>query len=322
MSLVRYLAWRGLVALVLIVVVSSAALLLALAAPPDTSLDAAERVSAEEARARLGLNRPVLVQYADWMDRAIHFDFGQSLIYTRPVNALIGERVLNTAVLAATALGLATAIGLPLGMYTGRRSRGPGVMVVRALSLLLLSTPPLLASLVLVLIAARTGWLPVGGMVSAAASNASWQAWALDVMTHLPLPALALALPLAAVLERLQSQALKGAIDQSFVQAARARGLSRERAELVHAWRVSLGPILGIYGAMVGALFSGSFVVEVVTAWPGLGRLMFDALRGRDIFLVAGCAAAGALSLSVGTLLSDVMLAVVDPRVRMGGAER
>ena len=122
------------------------------------------------------------------------------------------------------------------------------------------------------------------------------------------------------MLERLQSQAFNDAIGQSFVQAARARGLSQERAELSHAWRVSLGGILGIYGAMIGALFSGSFVVEVVTAWPGLGRLMFDALRGRDIFLVAGCAAAGAFSLSVGTLLSDVILAIVDPRVRMGAA--
>lgn len=320
MSLARYLAWRGLVALLLIVVVSSAALLLALAAPADTPLDPEERASVERERERLGLNRPVLVQYADWVGRALRFDFGQSLIYTRPVNALVGERALNTAVLAATALLLATAIGLSLGLYTGGRSRGAGVVIVRALSLLLLSTPPLVASLVLVLIAARTGWLPVGGMVSAASADASWQEWLLDVGAHLPLPALALALPLAAMLERLQAQAFRAAIQRSFVQAARARGLSSRQAELAHAWRVSLGGILGIYGAMVGALFSGSFVVEVVTAWPGLGRLMYDALRGRDIFLVAGCAAAGALSLSVATLLSDVVLAVVDPRVRLGEA--
>lgn len=320
MSLARYLAWRGLVALLLIVVVSSAALLLTLAAPDATSLDVAERAAAARRRTELGLDRPVLVQYAEWVGRAARFDFGESVIYTRPVNTLIGERVLNTAVLAATALVLATAIGMPLGIYTGRRSRGWGVLIVRGLSVLLLSTPPLLASLVLVLVAARTGWLPVGGMVSAAASDASWHQWALDVVSHLPLPALALALPLAAVLERLQSQAFSDTIGQSFVQAARARGLSREQAELTHAWRVSLGGILAIYGAMVGALFSGSFVVEVVTAWPGLGRLMFDALRGRDIFLVAGCAAAGAFSLSVGTLLADVIHAVVDPRVRLGAA--
>jgi peptide/nickel transport system permease protein len=320
MSLARYLAWRGLVALLLIVVVSSAALLLALASPAHNSLDPPERLSAERERDRLGLNRPVLVQYVDWVGRAVRFDFGQSMVYTRPVNALIGERALNTAVLAATALVLATAIGVPLGIYTGGRSRGPGVVIVRALSLLFLSTPPLIASLVLVLIAARTGWLPVGGMVSAAAADASWHHRLLDLVAHLPLPALALGLPLAAMLERLQAQAFRNALDRPFVQAARARGLSSRDAELAHAWRISLAGILGIYGAMVGALFSGSFVVEVVTAWPGLGRLMYDALRGRDIFLVAGCAAAGAFSLSVATLLSDVLLVVVDPRVRLGAA--
>ena len=320
MSLARYLAWRGLVALLLIVVVSSAALLLALASPAEAPLDPVERLTIEQERARLGLDRPVLVQYTDWVGRAARFDFGQSLIYRRPVNALIGERAVNTAVLAVTAMVLATAIGLPLGIYTGRRTRGAGVVVVRALSLLLLSTPPLLASLVLVLVAARTGWLPVGGMVSAASADAAWHEWMLDVFRHLPLPALALALPLAAILERLQSQAFKAAIQRPFVQAAQARGLSSEQAELAHAWRVSLGAILGLYGAMIGALFSGSFVVEVVTAWPGLGRLMYDALRGRDIFLVAGCAAAGAFSLSIGTLCSDVLLAVVDPRVRLGEA--
>jgi peptide/nickel transport system permease protein len=320
MSLARYLLWRVLVALLLIVVVSSAALLLTLAAPGDgTPLAGEERVSAERRRAELGLDRPVLVQYADWIGRASRFDFGQSLIYTRPVGDLIGERALNTAVLAASALALATLIGLPMGVYTGRGSRGLGPFVVRALSLLLLSTPPLIASLILVLVAARTGWLPVGGMVSAAASDASWQQWLLDVARHIPLPALALSLPLAAILERLQSQALSETVGEPFVQAARARGLSDTQAALRHGWRVSLGSVLGIYGVMIGALFSGSFVVEVVTAWPGLGRLMFDALRARDIFLVAGCAAAGAFSLSIGTLLSDVLLAAADPRVRLSG---
>ena len=105
------------------------------------------------------------------------------------------------------------------------------------------------------------------------------------------------------------------------IEAARARGLSSVRADLSHGWRASLGHILGLYGVMIGALFSGSFVVEVVTAWPGLGRLMYDALRARDLFLVAGCAAAGASSLSVGTVLSDAMLAIADPRVRLGTRE-
>jgi peptide/nickel transport system permease protein len=320
MSTGRYLLRRLLVALLLTVSASAAALLLTIAAPGDFTSEQgfADPALVARRRAALGLDRPATVQFVEWMGRAVRFDFGESLLYARPVSELLSERALNTAVLATAALILATAVGLPLGIYTGRPRRGLGRRVVRAASLVFLSTPPLIASLVLLLIAARTGWLPVGGMVSAEASHASWDGWVVELIRHVPLPALALGLPLAAVLERLQSQAFRDAIDQPFVQAAVARGVAEDRAEIAHAWRHSLGPVLGLYGVLIGALFSGSFVVEIVTAWPGLGRLMYDALRARDLYLVAGCAAAGAVSLSVGTLVADLLRAAADPRVRLG----
>jgi peptide/nickel transport system permease protein len=164
-----------------------------------------------------------------------------------------------------------------------------------------------------VFVAARTGWFPVGGMTSLAA-GASWPGWLADLARHLPLPVLALALPVAATLERLQSQALADAAREPFVAAAVARGLSWDGALRAHAWPASLRPVLGVYGLVIGGLFSGSFVVEVVTAWPGLGRLMYDALRARDIYLVAGCAATGAAFLAAGTLVSDLLLRWADPR--------
>ena len=319
MTLGRFLLRRAAVALLLTFVASSAALVLTLLGPGDFAADDtfgdAELIAAR--RAQLGLDRPILIQYADWVGRAVRLDFGQSLLYSRPVGDLLGERALNTAVLAAAALGAATLVGIPLGIYTGVRRRGPGVRLVRVLSVLTLSMPPLIASLALVLFAARTGWFPVGGMVSSGASEMSWARWLADLAHHIPLPALALALPLAATLERLQSQAMRDAIAQPFVRAAEARGLSPDQAMLRHGWRVSLGAVLGLYGLMIGSLFSGSFIVEVVSAWPGLGRLMYDALRARDLYLVAGCAAAGAFFLAIGTFLADVLLAVADPRARM-----
>jgi peptide/nickel transport system permease protein len=124
-----------------------------------------------------------------------------------------------------------------------------------------------------------------------------------------------LALPLAATLERVQARAMAEAIDRPFVDAGRARGLTHERTLRAHAWPASLAPVLGLYGVLVGALFSGSFVVEVVTSWPGLGRLLFDALLARDVWLVAGCAAAGAVSLAVATTVADVVHASLDPRL-------
>ncbi len=315
----RYLLRRLGFALLLVLVVSSASLLLTHLAPGDITSDQAlalDPAALAKLRAELGLDRPLAVQYLSWLGGVVRLDFGRSILYARPVSTLISERALNTAVLAIAALMLATAIGLPLGVYSGSRSRGAGRSVVRVLSILALSVPPLIGSLALVFLAARTGWLPVGGMTSAAGINLSWAQWLADLARHIPLPALALALPLAATLERLQSQAIEKATREPFVAASRARGLTQAQAVVRHAWPVSLRSVLGLYGVMIGTLFSGSFVVEVVTSWPGLGRLMYDALKARDLYLVAGCAASGAFFLAAGTWIADVLLALADPRVR------
>jgi peptide/nickel transport system permease protein len=317
--LIRYLGRRLLFAFLLVVVVSSAAIFLTRLAPGDLTADLALKASQEEianVRARFDLDRTVIAQWALWMARAARFDFGDSYLYNRPVSTLVASSALNTAALAVVALAFATVIGIPLGIFTGSQ-RGHAVSgVVRALSILCLSVPPLLTSLVFVWIAARTGWLPVGGMSSVEAGGMDWGPWLADLAWHLPLPALALALPIAATLERLQSQSMDETVGQPFVMAARARGLSTEQLVIRHAWPVSVRPVCALFGIVIGTLLSGSFVVEYVTSWPGLGRLMFDALRARDIYLVAGCAAAGALFLAVGTLVSDLLLAVADPRIR------
>lgn len=317
----RYLLKRLGFALLLVFAVSSAALVLTRLAPGDFTADQAFTLDAE-ARARLrtelGLDRPIAVQYVAWLSGVMQFDFGRSLLYARPVSTLVGERALNTAVLATAALLLATIIGIPLGIYSGSRPGGLGRSIIRALSVVGLSVPPLIGSLALIFVAARTGWFPVGGMTSSAGLDMTWGQWLLDLARHIPVPALALAIPLAASLERLQSQAIESAAREPFVAASRARGLERMQSMRRHAWPVSLRPVLGLYGVMIGSLFSGSFVVEVVTSWPGLGRLMFDALKARDLFLVAGCAATGALFLAIGTLIADVLLAWTDPRVAAG----
>jgi len=313
----RYLARRLVFALLLVFVVSSASLLLTRLAPGDfaavegVSLTADQR---ERMRATYALDQSFISQYVAWLSGVARFDFGQSMLYSRPVSTLISERALNTAVLAIAALLLATIIGIPLGVYSGSTA-GWGRAIVKGVSTLGISVPPLIGSLLLVFIAARTGWFPVGGMSSAASTNMGWAAWLADIASHLPLPALALAIPLAATLEKLQSESIEAASREPFVAASRARGVTSWHAMLRHAWPVSLKPVLGIYGLMIGSLFSGSFAVEVVTSWPGLGRLMFDALKARDLFLVAGCAAAGAFFLAAGTLIADLLLAWTDPRV-------
>ena len=210
------------------------------------------------------------------------------------------ERAANSARLAFAALLVATLLGIPWGVVTGSRRGGLLIRVLRGVSIFLLSVPPLISSLVLLTIAARTGWLPVSGMGGP---------------SHYVVPTLALALPIAATLERLQSQSLGVALKRPSTIAARARGVSDRRLVWRHGWRQSLGPILAIYGVIVGSLFSGSFAVEIVTSWPGLGSLMLGALMARDTYLVAGCAAAGAAFLAAGILAADVAHGFADPRI-------
>jgi peptide/nickel transport system permease protein len=311
----RYVARRLAFGVLLVFVVSSASLLLAGAAPGDyvtASLGAG--VNAETAartRARYGLDRSALDQYGSWLMRAVRLDFGRSLAYDRPVADLVPERAANTALLAMAALLVSTVIGLPLGILTGSR-RGILATVIRAASLALVSMPPLLTSLVLVFVAARTGWLPIGGMRSATADVNS----PFDLFRHMVVPVLALALPIAATFERLQAQSLTETVRQPFVLATLARGVAERRIVWRDALKAALGPVASMYGLVVGSLLSGSFVVEMVTSWPGLGRLMLDALRARDTYLVAGCAAAGSIFLAFGTLVSDAAVALVNPRSR------
>ena len=314
----RFLVRRVIFASLLVLISSSAALILTRLAPGDVAASLGPNPTRAEiaaARARLDLDRPVMEQWALWLSRAARLDFGQSL-YSGPVAPLVMRAAGNSAVLGVTALIVATAVGLALGIFTGAQRNGAAAAIVRGLSIACLSLPPLITSLLLVFIAARTGWFPLGNMTSAGTTAVTWGAWLADVAWHLPLPVIALALPIAATFERLQSQALGETLHLPFVTAAAARGVSAQAAILRHAWPVSLRAICAIYGIVIGAVLSGSFIVEYVTAWPGLGLLMFQALKARDIYLVAGCAAMGAGLLALGTLIGDLLLAVVDPRVR------
>ena len=314
--MVRYLLRRLGFAVLLVFVVASASLVLTRLAPGDFATEAfglgANPRTVARARARYGLDEPILTQYGLWLAHAARLDFGTSLLYGRPVAQLIPQRAANTALLALAALLLATLVGLPLGVVSGSRP-GPLATAIRLVSLLLLSMPPLVTSLLFVFVAARTGWFPIGGMSSL---DVSGFGLVRDVLWHLTLPAVALALPVAAMFERLQSQAMAEALTQPFVLAARARGVPPGRLIWRDALRVAIRPCASVYGLVVGSLLSGSFIVEIVTAWPGLGRLMYDALRARDVYLVTGCAAAGALFLAAGSVISDLALAAADPRVR------
>jgi peptide/nickel transport system permease protein len=299
---------RAFAAMVLVFVVSSAALILARLAPGSQfrGFDVDPDVAAAEC-ARIRCDDPVVVQYAAWLGRILRFDFGDSLRYGRPVGSLVQERAGNSVTLGLAALIVATLIGIPAGVISGSSRTRVVRELLRAGSIALLSCPPLISALTLLFVASRTGWFPIGGLPPGDASPAQ-QIW------YLTLPVLALGLPMAATLERLQSRAMRDALAEPCIRAATARGIDSRRIVWRHAWKLSLSAVLGIYGIVIGGLISGSFIVEYLMAWPGLGSLMYEALVARDAYLAAGCAAAGALSLAAGIFTADLALAFLDPR--------
>lgn len=307
------------VSLVVVLLAAATALVVTRLAPGDMTSElvgsgaSASAIAAE--RVRLGLDRSPGALLVDWLSGVARLDLGTSLLYGRPVAALVLERTWHSAVLAASAIVTATLLGIPLGVLAGAW-RGPWSAVIRLVSIGGLSVPPLVSSLALVWLAARTGWFPLGGMSDLATASGTWAERTVDLARHLVVPVLALAIPLMATLERLQARAIADTLREPYIVAGRARGIKPRWLIWRHAFRPALLPVVAVAGMVLGTLLSGSFVVEIITAWPGLGRLMFDALRARDLELVAGCALAGGVGLSLGILLSDLGLAWLDPRLR------
>jgi peptide/nickel transport system permease protein len=329
MSLWRFLVVRTLTTIALVWLAASSMLLLVRIAPGDPLAEFRIRPGVTQGdvdreAARIGLHDPWWTYYGRWIGHAARLDFETSIRYQRPVTALVAERALNTAMLAISALLLATVIGLPLGVIAGSGRQPIVTAAVRVASTVALSAPPLLTSLILAWFAARSGWFPIGGLHDVNAEQFSALERLRDLLWHLVLPVIALALPLAATFERLQADAVTTVRAEPFILAALARGIPESRVLWRDLWRPALGPVIALYGLAAGHLLSGALAVEFVTAWPGLGRLMFDALDTRDLPLAAGCAAAAALFLGVWTALSDLALRLIDPRLReaIGTARR
>jgi peptide/nickel transport system permease protein len=318
----RFLVARACLLVALVLAASSAMVAVTSLAPGDVlgeaSLEGASPELIARERVRLGLDRPVLARLAGWIGHAARLDFGQSFRYSQPVLPLVTTRAANSLLLAGAALALALAIGVPVGLLSGS-GRFPRVAgVVGAISLVLFSLPPLLVALVLTMLAVRTGWAPSGGMQSAGADEWAFGARVVDIAHHLIVPVLALGLPLAASIERIQQAAVADGTAARHVLAASARGVGLGRWLWRALWRPTASPVASVLGLAAGTLLSGSLAVELVTAWPGLGRLMFEALATRDVPLAAGCGAAAAAFLALWTTLGDLLAWWLDPRLRPG----
>jgi peptide/nickel transport system permease protein len=252
-------------------------------------------------RHELGLDRPLLVQYARFLAHAARGDLGRSIAFRAPVARVIADRYPATLELAAAALMVALAIGLPLGMAAAVRPGSATDRLARVASLAGVCLPSFwLGPLLILLFAMWLGWLPVSGRGGIA---------------HLVLPAMTLGLGMAGILVRLTRASMLTALAEDWMRTARAGGASEWRVVLVHALRNALPPVVTVVGLQAGALLAGTVITETIFAWPGLGRLVVQAIDARDYPLVEGCVLViGATYVAINTA-ADLFHRALDPRL-------
>jgi len=264
-----------------------------------------ERATAEDVtrlRAQLGLDRPLYIQYLDFVGRAVRGDLGTSIRTGRPVLQEIGEQFPSTLALTLSAICLAGALGVLTGTVAATTKGGPIDGLVMGFVLLGLSTPTFFSGLVLIIVfSLYLNWLPV-----ATGSG----------IAPLVLPSVALALPAAAVLARITRGSLLEELNKEYVRTAMAKGLPRPRIVVTHIWKNAFVPVITIIGLQFGGLMAGAVIVESVFARPGLGRYTVGAINARDFPQIQGTVLVVASVYVLVNLLVDVLYAAIDPRIR------
>jgi peptide/nickel transport system permease protein len=254
-------------------------------------------------RAEMGLDRSIVAQYGIFLTDVLQGDFGDSYRQQTDAMGLVLERLPATIKLAVAALSIAVVIGIPLGLVAALRVNGFVDRAVSAVSLLLQSLPGFWVGIVFILVFSRTlKWFPSGG-------SESWK--------HLVLPAVTLALPFIAILTRMTRSGLLEVINESYIQTARAKGLSERIVIFPHAMRNALIPIVTVVGLQFGQLLGGAVIIETVFAWTGVGRLLIDAIGQRDYNVVQAAIVVIATFFVVINLIVDLLYGYLDPRVRL-----
>lgn len=319
MRVARYCERRLLHAIFLLVAISILAFATSQLAPGNflDDLKLNPQVSSQTIdalRVQYGLDQPVRVRYFRWMKSFVRGDFGYSLSYNAPVSDLLWVRMKNTLLLGSISMLMAWFLALPMGIWSACKPGGWLDRCCSWISIVLLGTPELALALLFILIAAHFGTLPTGGMTSASGAGASMAA--LDVFRHLVIPSTALALPAIPLLFRHVRAAMLEAWNTPFVHAAKGHGISEARLLLRHALPAASNPLISLFGLSLATLMSGSFLVEVIAGWPGLGPLFLEATYSRDSQVVLAVVMLFSAFLIVANLTADLLLYAADPRVR------
>ncbi len=265
-------------------------------------------------REQLGLDRPVLIQYIRWASHAVHGDFGRSIVLRRPVLPEVAHRFAATLILAAGGIALAFPLGTLAGIVAAARRGTLADRLTTVAAMLGQSMPAFWVGLLLIItFSLRLGWLPGTGMYSPAGNEG-----VADLLVHLILPAVTLALVPLSIIARLTRSSMLDVIGQDFIRTARAKGLAERTVIGKHAFRNILVAMATVFGLQAGFLLAGAVYVETVFSWPGIGFMMVNAILTRDFPLVQGGVLLVAATYVLINLATDLVYAYVDPRIRYG----
>ena len=272
----------------------------------------------ERFRANFGLDQPWYVQFGRYLWNAAQGDFGFSQTFKAPVFVLVQQRAANTVLLSVVSLLLAWGFSIPAGIIAAARQYRWQDQSIAVLAFFGLSIPNFfLASLLLYVISATGSWLPIGGMTSIDHDQLSAFGKMWDLAKHLVVPALVISTAITAGLTRIMRANMLEVLGQQYITTARAKGLAEHVVILKHALRNAINPMITLLGFSIGDILGGAALVEIVTGWPGLGKLILSALLNQDPYLVSGSLIYGVILLMLGNLVADILLAITDPRIRV-----
>lgn len=316
----RYLIKRGILLgpqLLILLVLSFGLVHLTPGATGAVDLNALSGENLAQMRERLGLDRPLPVQFGDWLWRAVRLDFGDSFIDGQPVRDKIFDRLPATMLLTGSALAMSLVLAIPLGIASSLFRNSPADYGLTVFAFFGVSIPAFWAAIVVIIVfGVQLDWFPVQGMESVGRSVDSR---ALDIGHHLVLPATVLGLEGTAALTRLVRSSVTDVLVEDYVRTARAKGLAERVVLFRHALKNALLPMVTLVGLRLPTLIGGAVVIEQIFAWPGIGRLGWEAVLQRDYPVVMGLVVFTGVLTIIGNLLADVAYAAIDPRIKLDG---
>jgi peptide/nickel transport system permease protein len=290
-----------------------------LAAPGDpvqmymqTELSKGNAEDMDRIRHNLGLDDPIPVQYVRWLSHALRGDLGYSYISHRPVTDVIAEKIPASLSLMGVSLALSITIGLTIGSLAAVRQYSLFDYLTTTFAFIGNALPSFWIAMILIwLFAVRLGWLPTGQMRSFSTDDPAW----LDTIKHYILPVFVTSFVSLITWVRYQRASMLEVLHRDYIRTARAKGLAERRVILRHAWRNSLIPLVTLIGFSVANLVGGSYVIEYVFSWPGLGQFGFDSLLKRDYPVLMGVTLLSALFIIFGNLLADILYIMINPQI-------